>query len=253
MKFDFCVIDTYHHHPVEVLNFISVLPFLKNGSIVVMHDTTVFEWFTEYTFLKMLSPRLLLSAVCAPKYIPDLPSGNMVASNIAAWQINSDTRKYIQNVFDVLYVPWETDVSDDVICNVRQLVDKTYENKYLKMFDEAVLINKKLCGARRYVKTGITSQFKFIEPNSIYYGAGNHMGRFLNVVHELGINFEFTIWDIEASKIDVLCGHKVLYPDFYTKVSDNRKMIVMIENQQVYETVEKKFKTLGYCVIKGVE
>ena len=39
-KFDFCVIDTYHLHPVETLNFISILPWLMDGAVVVMHDTT---------------------------------------------------------------------------------------------------------------------------------------------------------------------------------------------------------------------
>ena len=84
-KFDFCVIDTYHHHPVEILNFIAILPWLNDGAVVVMHDTAAFEWRTKSTFLRMLAPRLLLSVVCAEKYIPDLPSGDMTVSNIAAW------------------------------------------------------------------------------------------------------------------------------------------------------------------------
>jgi len=55
-------------------------------------------------FLRMLAPRLLLSTVCAEKYIPDLPSGNMTVSNIAAWQVNADTRKYTVKIFLIFYI-----------------------------------------------------------------------------------------------------------------------------------------------------
>ena len=133
-KFDFCVIDTYHHHPVEVLNFIAILPWLNDGAIVVMHDTTAFEWRTKSTFLRMLAPRLLLSTVCAEKYIPDLPSGNMTVSNIAAWQVNVDTRKYCQNLFDILYLPWEVGISKKTYQSMSSLVQKHYSAQLSRTF-----------------------------------------------------------------------------------------------------------------------
>lgn len=118
-KFDFCVIDTYHLHPVETLNFISILSWLNNGAVIVIHDTTVFEWRLKNVFLKMLASRLLFSVVCAEKYVPDLPSGGMNVSNIAACQINSDTKHYCQNVFDILYLPLEMLISRNTYNSVK--------------------------------------------------------------------------------------------------------------------------------------
>lgn len=66
------------------------------GAVVVIYDTTAFEWRTKSTFLRMLALRLLLSTVCVEKYIPNLFSENMTVSNIVVWQVNSDMRKYYQ-------------------------------------------------------------------------------------------------------------------------------------------------------------
>ena len=38
MKFDFLFSDTAHVTPGELINFIEVLPFLKEKAIVVIHD-----------------------------------------------------------------------------------------------------------------------------------------------------------------------------------------------------------------------
>lgn len=39
---DFLMLDTVHTHPWETLNFLCVLPFMRNDSFTVLHDISVF-------------------------------------------------------------------------------------------------------------------------------------------------------------------------------------------------------------------
>ncbi|MDD3772988.1 MAG: glycosyltransferase, partial [Weeksellaceae bacterium] len=44
---DFCILDTRHVLPGELLDFLMVLPFLKNGAICVVHDTNLHNMFVQ--------------------------------------------------------------------------------------------------------------------------------------------------------------------------------------------------------------
>lgn len=251
VKFDFCIIDTYHHHPVEVLNYISVLPWLNEGAVVVMHDTTVFEWRTKATFLRMFSPRLLLSAVCVNKLIPELPSGDMTASNIAAWQITSDSITYCQNLFDVLYMPWEVNVDQKTVDAIRGIVNKWYPQKYLKMFDEAIEINRKMLTDKLLTDIGVKIDLESKE-SLIFYGAGFQMNKFLQSIRSLNFDFKYEIWDRNFKRIQSVMGYPVIAPNNEPVVAGERTMIVMIEDMNVFDEIKGIYHPLGYRVIHGV-
>lgn len=252
-KFDFCVIDTCHLHPVETMNFISILPWLKDGAIVIMHDTTVFEWRRDFTFLRMLAPRLLLSAVCAEKYIPDLPSWDMTVSNIAAWQINPDTRRYCQNLFDSLYLPWETLVSLKTCQNIGKLVQKYYPAKMSEFYDESVRINVSMFLAKEFGVLSFEEQYKELGKNTIFYGAGFKMRELLSVLDFCGIEFEFDIWDKNAECIKYIDQHIVQKPDSQKAAQEDQVMIVTIESEEIYEDLCAQYQPLGYTMFHGLK
>jgi hypothetical protein len=108
IKFDFAIIDTAHVMPAEVLNFLTVLPYLKDGAIVVFHDISIYSSaFTRNAF----ASKFLEIAVTAPKLYPkeytyNLSGQTFTQVNIFALQITDDTRKYIQSVFSALKLPW---------------------------------------------------------------------------------------------------------------------------------------------------
>lgn len=253
VKFDFCVIDTHHSHPVETLNFISVLPWLNDGAVVVMHDTAVFELYTKDTFLRMLAPRLLLSTVCAEKYIPDLPSGDMSVSNIAAWQVNTDTRKYCQNLFDILYLPWETAISKSTCQNIRRLVNKYYPAKLSKFYNEAVRINRFMLLTKEYGVLNFEDAYRKIAKNTIFYGAGYQMRKLLAILDFCEIEFDFEIWDQNAEKIKKCENYTVKTPDLQNQAGDNQSLIVMIEKDEIYKSVSEQFGKLGYILFHGLK
>ena len=146
--FDFAVIDTMHAHPCESLNFLCVLPYLKDGAIVILHDISVFMLNRKNRHGKSLlgnglATRILFSALVGNKLLPQakIKHGNKQVYNICAIQINSDTRKHISNVFYSLAIPWEYFPSDD-INDIRKVLSKHYDKSLMDCFDDAVKWNK---------------------------------------------------------------------------------------------------------------
>jgi hypothetical protein len=106
---DFCLIDTMHTNPGEILDFLMVLPYLKEGSIVVFHDTNLhtagkmFQWH--------LTNNLLMSSIVGTKIL----QGNFDAKtawtkamfpNIGAIEITKDTKQNLYTLFNLLTIRW---------------------------------------------------------------------------------------------------------------------------------------------------
>ncbi|MCL2078883.1 MAG: class I SAM-dependent methyltransferase [Oscillospiraceae bacterium] len=250
-KFDFCVIDTEHRHPIETLNFISILPYLNDGAIVVVHDISIFMHGskTNPQYIEWLAPRLLLSAVCADKYIPKTPG----VPNIAAFQVNADTRKYCQNLFDVLYLPWKTDIGAEVYSSTKAIVEKHYGEKMLRYFEEAVRINYSIPFDDKYY-IRLREAFDRLSKDTVFYGAGYRMRCFIRDLEfaDTDIKFNFPIWDIAADKIGQINGHPVTLPDIKSPAAPGQIMIIMIYDRDVADKLRAQFEPLGYRVFHGV-
>ena len=122
---DFLLLDTAHVHPAETLSFLSVLPYLKDDAVVVLHDVNLFTD-PAPAHSKSYATKLLLDIVVADKVtLKDFKDG-YIYPNIAAFQINEDTRKYISDVFRSLFFPWGMEVSERVL----QATEKIFQEKY---------------------------------------------------------------------------------------------------------------------------
>ncbi|MDR1741280.1 MAG: class I SAM-dependent methyltransferase [Synergistaceae bacterium] len=105
---DFMVLDTVHVHPAETLSFIAVFPFLAPDAVVVLHDVN--EWgLSSYEYWQCCATQLLLDSVTADKFTLSEFLNGCRHPNIAAFQVNHDTRKYIADVFRSLFLPWGYD------------------------------------------------------------------------------------------------------------------------------------------------
>ena len=254
-KIDFVIIDTDHSHPIESLNFLCVLPYLEDGAIVVLHDVWAF-------YVGWLAPRILMSVLASEKLDIKKESNRTNNSNIVALQINSDTLKYIQNVFDALFIPWQKMPDESDIQSIRKHLINHYSKEQLCDFDKAVAINKELfiSGMLSFTRkskriTDLLSELKTSTDDAvIFYGAGLVMTRFLASLKSTQY-FDFTlnaqIWDINAEKIGSILGFKVILPDFETRVT-GRIAIIMIVDSFVANEVRDKLMVLGYTVFHGI-
>lgn len=250
-KFDFCVIDTSHLHPTETLNFISVLPFLNDGAVVVLHDTTMYAHQVEYSYLRYFAPRFLFSAVCAEKYVPKVIGWTGEIPNIAAFQVNSDTRKYCRNLFDELYLPWKIEVPDDAMTSMRTLVSKYYGDEMLACFDEAVKMNCSLLLDDYFGTMNFLKQYERMNPDTVFYGAGAEMRKLLRILDTNKVNFKFQIWDIDAERIGKIGEHIVLPPKPDEVAKNGQVMIVTIQDETIFQGLKEKYETLGWTVYYG--
>nr|WP_302140693.1 hypothetical protein [uncultured Schaedlerella sp.] len=73
------------------------------------------------------------------------------------------------------------------------------------------------------------------------------------VMDKIEEKFDFEIWDQNADKIQIIDGYTVKMPDWDKKAQSSQVMIVMIENNEIYEDINKRFKKLGYILFHKIE
>ena len=106
---DFCLIDTVHSNPGEILDFLMVLPYLKKGATVVFHDVNLHARIVKDDYVQYeYTNNLLMSAICGKKL---LPSNNPYPSdipfiNIGAIETTEDTFNHIFEIFNLLTINW---------------------------------------------------------------------------------------------------------------------------------------------------
>lgn len=144
MKFDFLFLDTAHYTPGEIINLIEILPFLKEGAIVVLHDIIWHLDGTEnFKEVKFTPTQIyLMSCLYGQKiYITNSQKG---FENIGAVKLYPNQEEHYKDYFLLLMSFWEEMPTDSQIQDLRDFIKKYYVNKiYLNIFDSAVEKNRK--------------------------------------------------------------------------------------------------------------
>lgn len=138
---DFVILDTAHILPGEVLDFLTVLPYLKDNAVVVLHDVAWSQ--ISYKDIHQHATGTLFSAVVADKFL-NFQSNDPNAfryPNIAAFQINNDTMKYIENVFLALIIRWRYLPEEKYINGYYRKFVEFYPPKLTELFKEVYKIN----------------------------------------------------------------------------------------------------------------
>lgn len=138
---DFIILDTAHVVPGEILDFLVALPYLKDNAIVVLHD--VYENQRDYRQIHQHATGLLFSAVVADKFLNFISNDpkTLRYPNIAAFQINNDTMKYIENVFLTLMIRWRYLPEENHLNGYYSKLVENYPAKLKEIFIEALKIN----------------------------------------------------------------------------------------------------------------
>lgn len=136
---DFLVLDTVHSLPGEMFDFIAAFPYLKKDAIVVLHDIVLNHLGGDS---ERYATKVVLDTVTARKYYLFGTDTNECKrtgmENIAAFQINEDTAKYISDCFSALSITWSYVPEESELDIYRKLVEKEYDSLCLKLWDCAV-------------------------------------------------------------------------------------------------------------------
>lgn len=143
---DFVILDTMHRVPGELLDYLCILPYLKNDCLLVLHDTALHILRGGESY----ATRLLYAVSVGQKYdFQDLENPYGIG-NISAVQITPDSSKYVGNVFQALMLPWSYMPSDDQLQQYEDFYFKHYSPALCGIFTCAVQMNKrKLAGRAR--------------------------------------------------------------------------------------------------------
>ena len=140
---DMAFIDTIHTEPGEILDFLMVLPFLKENAVVVFHDIAI-----QITgWLEKSAPYIIFNGIRGEKF---LPSGDdVLKQDIGAAILDSNQKKYYQEYFRLLGGQWYYFPKEEHVNQMRNFFKKYYEKdckECLIIFEEAIAFN------REYVK-----------------------------------------------------------------------------------------------------
>jgi predicted O-methyltransferase YrrM len=113
-EIDFCLIDTAHQNPGEILDFLMVLPYLKENAIVVFHDTGMHTSMSSKLFFVRHfnhTTALLFSAlrgkILAPKeLLQNQERKDMYFPNIGAIAMDKTAQEHIFGIFNLLSIRW---------------------------------------------------------------------------------------------------------------------------------------------------
>lgn len=231
---------------------------MNDGAVVVMHDIICYIYATNTL---MYAPRLLMSAVCAEKILPVSDEARPF-SNIVAFQITQDTRKYIRNVFDTLMFPWYYKDDRDV-SNVYKLVKKHYLPNEISLFETAIKMSDyfpvvNLSEGLLHLKNfrellmELKKDDNDIFNGTILYGAGHNCCNVLQLFINNNIPNNFQIWDINAVNIEKVFDKPVRLPDFESRAKPGQIMVITIENRKIADSIRTQFESLGYTVCHGI-
>ena len=140
---DFAILDTTHSLPGEVLDFLTVLPYLKDNAVVCLHDVSYHQVKPQSAF--GYATDILFASVTADKMLNFLPketeSYNSRYANIAAFQINYQTMKNIYNVFLALTLRWAYLPSQEQFTEYANFLQKNYSQDLYSIFAESAKMN----------------------------------------------------------------------------------------------------------------
>ena len=146
---DMVLFDTAHFEPGEILDFLMVLPFLKDEAIVLFHDIAI-QIFSKKR--EEWAPYIIFNGIRGKKFFP---SGNYnLKHNIGAIILDKNQNKYYQDYFRLLGGQWQYFPKEIHINLIRKYFQKYYKKECLMIFEEAINFN------RNFVK---------LHPKSIIY------------------------------------------------------------------------------------
>ena len=156
---DFLILDTVHSLPGEIYDFLAFLPLLNPNAIIVLHDTNLHHLYPASAFpSEKYSNLVLFGGAVGNKLIEYLDSNvfNFSAnssfvkysskfkttSNIGAIEINQDTIKYVENVFQLLMLNWAYLPSETEFNYYFEHLSKHYDNNLMSLFKISYETNK---------------------------------------------------------------------------------------------------------------
>ena len=151
-EIDCLILDTMHLVPGEVLDAITLIPFMKKGGIIIMHDIA---W-NLYSDVKYGNATgLIMASAVGRKYLNYDSTRKELYPNIGAFMVDESTIENISNLFFQLFTTWRYIPSEKQICAYRKAIEELYTDIEVELFDMALELNKRSVGFKTRIKEAI--------------------------------------------------------------------------------------------------
>lgn len=202
---DMVIIDTVHSLPGELLDFISCFPYMKEGTVVILHDILLNHLSVRK---EQFATKVLLDVVVGKKIIGINEDNIGNYPNIGAFVVNEDTKKYITDVFSALTINWSYVPSKDQIDKYIDFIKKHYSNEQLLLFTSALEINEISINQnkeKKMIKMVDTINFlqKLKNKEIFIYGFGKYGKLAYNFLSQIDMNIKgFVVSDNQIISLD---------------------------------------------------
>jgi predicted O-methyltransferase YrrM len=139
---DFVLLDTMHSNPGEFLDFLMILPYLRSNAIVVIHDISLHMGPHDWC-QRSFTCGVLFSALRGLKIVPesqlnnhshDYMTDNLPLPNIGAVILDSNMMSQVDDIFRLLSLSWEYQISDHDLLIANNHFKKHYGDKHTDIF-----------------------------------------------------------------------------------------------------------------------
>ena len=136
---DFIIIDTIHHLPGEFLSFLAVLPQLKDGCVVVLHDIHL----NMVNFSNNMLSELDGKCYCTGLLYGGISSNNKLTlktdmPNIGAFIVDETTRENIKDIFHILCTTWTMFPSELNLKEYSKFIKENYDIECYDLFKKCL-------------------------------------------------------------------------------------------------------------------
>ena len=201
---DFCVIDTVHMNPGEILDFLIVLPFLTEDAIVCFHDVSSHTIMDKRLF-EAYTNTLLMSSINGEKILMEnsslAPSLGCAFPNMAAIKLNSSTKEHIGELFNLLTIKWKYEYapSEVDLKLLAQWFGRFYGEDYRKYFEDIVKYQTQLKKAINGYNAIISSSPIIIENKK----RENFLSKIFSIKNEYTANIKRKVVSIFGAKLKI--------------------------------------------------
>lgn len=248
---DMAIIDTTHKMPGEVMDFLCIFPYLQPGATIVLHDVNLNHHGALYwksgsfmTAKDAIATKILFSTVVADKYMVLRQGGKL--PNIAAFSINENTEKYLDDLFFMLTMTWSYIPNDEMMQEYRSLLERFYTEERMECFNMALRNNhqiKERIELKGIVGDGEVPAIAYIFPYSripegskiAIYGAGV-VGKEVHALQTLKKQYKVTVWVDKNSEAYRQMGLMVKAPEELLK-SEYDYIVVAVETESVFAEI----------------
>ena len=181
-EIDFLILDTIHTMPGENLDFLAAFPYLTKDAVVVMHDVLLSQ---RPEYVESIATNVLFASVTADKYLNIQSLSEDI--NIAAFQLNNDTQKYLLDVAAGLMLPWEYYPQEEYVEAYGIAISKLGP-QFLALYQYAARnkLQKVREAAEDWVNNFDWSTYRHV----LLYGTGNRGKMFLQLCQAFGVEIE---------------------------------------------------------------